>query len=429
MTNNLNNEDFLHFIWKQKLYNQNDLRTTDNQQLEIINPGEVNHDAGPDFFNAKIKINGILWAGNIEVHHDVNDWKLHNHHKDKAYDNVILHVVARGNGQTHRTNGEEIPVLLLTWSDKLWYSYLALRNQSDWLACSGKLADVNSFEWSFWKERMLVERLESRSMQIKEVLKATTSNWDETFYRILFRSFGFGVNSEPFELLARSIPLTVLLKYSDNVKIIEALLYGQAGFLNEAFYDDYLKDLKREYHFIRQKHQLCPLEKHIWKFLRLRPSNFPTIRISQLAHLIVKVKGLFGAFVNEENLDVILDLLDVDVSEYWEMHYLPDRKSEKIFKNLGISSKNLIIINTIIPYLFSYGKNTQNHVFEDRAMDWLNLLKPEKNAIISKWKANEILVKNAGDSQALIYLSNNYCKKKKCLHCNIGHKVLTIKAK
>ncbi len=427
MTNNPTNEDFLHFLWKQKLYNQNNLKTSCNQSLEIINPGELNTDSGPDFFNAKVKIGGILWVGNIEVHQDLNDWNLHKHNEDKAYDNVILHVVVHGKGKTFRTNGDQIPVFYITWPDELWSNYMELKSNDDWLACSGKINRMSPFELSFWIERMLIERLEQRSLQIKDILETTVSDWDETFYRILFRSFGFGVNSEPFELLARSIPLKVLLKYADNIKIIEAILFGQAGFLEEDFQDEYLINLKIEYLFIQQKHKLKRLEKYIWKFLRLRPSNFPTIRISQLAHLIMEVRGVFGSLINEEDINVIKDYLDVEVSEYWTRHYLPERKSEKILKKLGGGSKNLIIINTIIPYLFTYGKLTQNHVFEDRGLRWISELKPERNSIISHWEANEISVKNAGDSQALIYLSNNYCKKKKCLHCNVGHKVLTIK--
>ncbi|MCW3804005.1 DUF2851 family protein [Plebeiibacterium marinum] len=420
-------EEFLHYIWKHKLYNQKNLTTICNQSIEVISPGESNADAGPDFFNSKIKINGTLWAGNVEVHTDLMDWHVHKHDVDKAYDSVILHVVVNGTGETKRTNGEHIPVLKISWSDTIWQKYVSLTQKTDWLACCGKLAGISLFEKSMWMQRMLIERLEQRALQIQAMLKQTTSNWDETFYRLLFRSFGFGVNSDPFELLASSIPLTVLLKYTDDLNKIEALLLGQAGFLNQEFSDDVLVHLQNEYHFISRKHCLKSVDNHLWRFLRLRPSNFPTIRIAQLAALLFKIKGLFGELINEKDLNIVIHKLSVETSPYWETHYLLDKKSEKSSRKLGESSKNLIIINTLIPFLFAYGKVTQNHEFEERAFEWLNRMKPERNAIVDKWKDNEMLVKNAGDSQALIYLSKNYCKKNKCLLCNIGHKVLSIK--
>ncbi len=428
MTKHINQtEEFLHFIWKQKLFHQNNLKSNCNKNIEVINPGELNRDAGPDFFNAKIKIDGILWVGNIEVHQNIRDWNFHGHHLDKAYDNVILHVVSEGDGETFRTNGEQIPIVHLSWSGDLWDNYLELQEKSDWLSCKGKLKYINPIEFSFWKERMLIERLEQRSLQMKTFLEATKSNWDEVFYFLLFRSFGFGVNSEPFERLARSISLNVLLKYADNRMLIEAILFGQAGFLKEEYQDEYLKRLKQDYLFLKQKHQLNGLVKHDWKFLRLRPSNFPTIRLSQLADIICEIKGVFGRLVNAENLKEIKAYLNAEVSEYWETHYLPDQQSEKINKKLGDGSKNLIIINTIIPYLFLFGKFTNSHEVKDKAILWLDSMKPEQNSIVRRWEENEILIKSAGDSQALIYLSNNYCKKNKCLHCNIGHKVLTVK--
>ncbi len=428
MTNQIiQTEEFLYFIWKYRLFDQNNVKSNCNKSIEVINTGELNKNAGPDFFNAKVKIDGILWVGNVEVHQNIQDWKNHGHHQDEAYDNVILHVVADGDGQTFRTNGESIPVIKLSWPSNLWSNYLMLQNEDDWLSCNGKLIDVNPVELSFWKERMLIERLEQRSFQIKTFLETTTSSWDEVFYFLLFRGFGFGLNSEPFERLARSIPLTVLLKYSDNLKLIEAILFGQAGFLDGDFKDRYLIDLKREYHFIKQKHHLKGLEKYIWKFLRLRPSNFPTIRISQIASVIYRIGGMFGSLLNAENINEIKDYLSAEVSEYWESHYLPEKKSEKIIKKLGDSSKNLLIINTIIPYLFSFGKFTNNHIVKEKSLLWLESIKPERNSVTKRWEENEISIKNAGDSQALIYLSNNYCKKNKCLHCNIGHKVLTVK--
>ncbi len=420
-------EEFLHFVWKQRLFLQSNLRSYCNKSIEVINPGELNKDAGPDFFNAKVKIDGILWVGNVEIHQNLEEWKLHGHHLDKAYDNVVLHVVSEGEGDTCRTNGEKIPVVKLKWPESLWNNYEELQMKNDWLACSGMLHSISSIDFSFWKERMLIERLEQRSCLVKTFLEATNSNWDEVFYFLLFRSFGFGVNSEPFERLARSVPLTVLLKYADSRMLIESVLFGQAGFLDEEFQDEYLRELKREYLFLKKKHNLKTLDKHDWKFLRLRPSNFPTIRISQLAGIICEIKGVFGKLINAQDIKDIKLYLNAEVSGYWESHYLAEHPSEKINKKLGDSSKNLIIINTIIPYLFLFGKFTNSNEVKDKAILWLELMKPERNSIIRRWEENEISINSAGDSQALIYLSNNYCKKNKCLHCSIGHKVLTIK--
>ena len=420
-------EEFIHYIWQYKMFSPLDLQTECGQAVEVIHPGEPNTNAGPDFFNAKIKIGDTLWAGNVEVHIRASDWYAHNHQEDKAYDNVILHVVEENDAAIKRSNGSLIPILIIPCPLSLYNEYVRLKNSLHWLACAGKLDQINPFEISLWTQRMLVERLEQKMADIQRMLEQTTQNWDETFYRLLFRSFGFGVNGDPFELLAQTIPLKVLLKYSDSLQLLEALLFGQAGFLSGAFNDEYLETLTRDYRFLQQKHELVPLEAHLWKFLRLRPSNFPTIRIAQLAALLAKLKGVFGLITNNTNLKSIEQILDVGVSTYWQEHYVMKKESDRKDKFLGANSKNLIIINTIIPYLFAYGTLTGQQTFVKRAMDWLTELKAEKNAVLDKWKEQNVKISNAADSQALIYLSNNYCKQKKCLRCSIGHKVLTIK--
>ena len=403
------------------------LQTICGQVVEVIHPGEPNSNAGPDFFNAKIKIGDTLWAGNVEVHIRSSDWYEHRHQEDKAYDNVILHVVEDNDAAIKRTNGELIPVLKIPCPLNLYSEYVRLKSSDQWLACAGKLDQINPLEISLWMQRILVERLEHKMEDVQRILKQTTQNWDETFYRLLFRSFGFGVNGDPFELLAQTIPLKVLLKYSDNLQLLEALLFGQAGFLTGTFNDEYLETLSRDYRFLQQKHELVPIEAHLWKFLRLRPSNFPTIRIAQLAALLAKLKGVFGLITNNADLKNIEQILDVGVSAYWQEHYMMQKKSDKKDKSLGANSKDLIIINTIIPYLFAYGTLMGQQAFVIRAMDWLSELKAEKNAVLDKWREQNVKINNAADSQALIYLSNNYCKLKKCLRCSIGHKVLTIK--
>ena len=420
-------EEFLHYIWQHKMYKQNALYTEDGLSIEIIHPGEPNPNAGPDFFNAKIKIEETLWAGNVEIHKFASEWKEHRHYMDESYDNVILHVVDEVDAETISSAGRKIPVLKLNYSHDLHDNYIQLKNNKSWLACAEHLNNVSAFEISLWQQRMLVERLENKMKDVCRILNLTTQNWDETFYRMLFRSFGFGVNGDPFELLAQSIPLKVLLKYCSSQKKMEALLFGQAGFLDDFYEVEYLNVINREYQVLKEKHQLVPIENHLWKFLRLRPSNFPTIRISQLASLLLRLKGVFGQLINEPDIKKVDELLNVQVSAYWESHYTKSKESVKKEKKLGANSKKLIIINTIVPYLFAFGKITGAEEYEKRAFDWLSNLKPESNSIIERWKAHEISINNAGDSQALIYLSNNYCKPKKCLRCRIGHKVLAIK--
>ena len=420
-------EEFLQYIWQYKMYKHGALVTECGQQLEVIHPGEPNTNAGPDFFNAKIKIGETLWAGNVEVHKFASEWNEHKHQTDKAYDNVILHVVEQVDAETVNSAGQAIPILKMAFGEGLFASYLQLKNSKGWLACSAHLKAIDAFEVSLWMQRMLVERLEGKMHDVQRILNQTTQNWDETFYRVLFRSFGFGVNGDPFEMLAQSIPLKVLLKYCDSQKKVEALLFGQSGFLDDFYNEEYLNVINREYQVLKEKHRLVPIENHLWKFLRLRPSNFPTVRISQLASLLCSVKGVFGQIINEPDLKKVNKLLDVKVSEYWESHYTKGKKSAKKEKRLGANSKNLLIINTIVPYLFAFGRITGNEDFEKRAFEWLTKIRPESNSIIDKWKAHEICINNAGDSQALIYLSNNYCKPKKCLRCRIGHKVLAIK--
>ncbi len=419
-------EEFLHFIWQYKHYHACLLKTIEGEDVEVIHPGEPNSHAGPDFFNAKIKIGNTLWAGNVEVHISSSDWFMHEHHKDKSYDNVILHVVYIADEITCRTNGVPIPVCKLNFSDSLWGKYQELKDNRSWLLCADKLSQVGTFELRMWMQRMLIEKLEHKAGEIDRVLNGTVNDWDETFYRLLFRSFGFSVNGEPFEMLSQSLPLAILRKYADSPETVEALLFGQAGFLSYDQKDEYSTGLKKEYDFYKSKHSLRCIDNHLWKFLRLRPLNFPTIRISQLVNLLCKLQGRYDQFLKVKDLREVSELLDVEPSQYWQNHYRFGCNSKKAVKRLGQSSKNLIIINTIIPFLFTYARTNGDKELEEKSLGWLEFLKPEKNAILTEWKDNKICMKNAADSQALIYLSNNYCKKRKCLHCSIGHKVLTV---
>ncbi len=420
-------EEFLHYLWQYRKYLHGSMLTTNGKTIEVISPGEYNTNAGADFFNAKIKIDNTLWVGNVEIHVNASDWDLHQHQKDAAYNNVILHVVANNDKQIKNSNGQVIPTFEMKCPEWLKTEYSIFTKDFKEPVCFNKLDKIDTFELNMWFERMLIERLESKVDDIDKVLKQTVNDWDETFYRLLFRSFGFGINGDPFERLARSIPLNVVLQYSETSQLVEALLFGQSGFLNKKYSDDYMLQLVNDYKFLSNKHNLKPMDKSVWKYLRLRPYNFPTIRIAQLVQLIIKTKGRFGLLINQSDLKKLHKELNVGVSNYWKNHFVPDKKSITKDKKLSNNTINLIIINTIIPFLFAYGTKNSNQEYKKRAVEWLGQLPKEKNSIISMWAKTNVEIPNAAISQAIIYLYKNYCKQKKCLRCRIGHKALTIK--
>ncbi len=416
-------EEFLHHIWKFRLFNQLDLKTTANEVVEIIKVGEHNFDAGPDFFNAKVKVGNTLWAGNVEVHINASDWEKHNHQTDKAYNNIILHVVFNSDKQLFRTSGEEIPTIeIKELIDKKQYqNYINFKSNTDWIPCEKQIAAVPSLIINSTIDKLLLERLESKSKLITDSLALNKNNWEETFYQLLARNFGFKTNAEPFELLAKSIPSTVLGKHKSSLLQIEALLYGQAGFLNEHYEDEYLQRLQNEYIFLKHKYKLVSIEKHLWKFLRLRPVNFPTIRISQFANLIYTSSHLFSKIISTENYSDLKQYMNTDVSEYWQTHYIFDKSSKQKTKQLGSDAINNIIINTVVPFLFVYGKHKGEEKYIERALTYLEQTIGEKNAIITKWKQLTIKADTAYATQALLQLKNEYCTNKKCLNCSIGN--------
>ncbi|MFO8235623.1 MAG: DUF2851 family protein [Bacteroidales bacterium] len=420
-------EDFIHYLWKYKLYCKQNLFTESEEKVEIIENGWHNKDSGPDFFNAKIKIGETLWAGNVEIHKRSSDWYHHKHHLDKAYDNVILQVVLENNGQTKRTNGTVIPTLTLNFDDKLYNNYMKLLSNENWIPCEQELSYIDHFTINFWLDKLTIERLMNKYDEITGSLKTNNNNWETTFYHKLAKNFGFKVNSIPFELLAQSLPIEYLAKHKDNKFQIEALLFGQAGFLQgNMSNDEYYLKLCREYNYLKKKFNLRPINKHIWKFSKLRPSNFPTIRIAQFAEIIYNSKKLFSKILEAENIQYIHNLFDIKLSGYWTEHYTFQKASKtKKNKKLGKSAINTVIINTVIPFLFIYGERKNKQGYKNKALNFLNQLPPENNSIIKKWKKLNIIPESAYQSQALIQLKNIYCKNKKCLECQIGKKIIS----
>jgi hypothetical protein len=421
------NEDFLHHLWKFRLYNSIGLKTTVGEELQILKTGQHNTDGGPDFFNSQIKIGKTKWAGNVEVHLKSSDWKKHAHDKDGAYKNVILHVVYENDEDVFSSDGNKIAALELKdrFNPKIYENYLKLIESKEWIPCQKYISNVDRITITSWLERLLVERLESKTQLILDSLKLNRNNWEETFYQHLAKNFGFKTNAVPFELLVKSLQLNYLAKHKDHLLQIEALLYGQAGLLDKKFKDDYPNALKKEYAFLQKKYSLKPIDGSLWKFLRLRPGNFPTIRIAQFAQLIYKSSKLFSKILEQEDIEVIKSFFEVSTSDYWKSHFTFDKPSTNREKTLGNDSAAIIIINTIVPLIFAYGKQWQSAEHEERVLQMLEQLSPEKNSIIDNWNDLGIKAVNAADTQSLLQLKNEYCSKKKCLVCGIGSKIIS----
>ncbi len=419
-------EDFLHYIWKYKRFNSLRLFSQSKEKIEIINFGIHNTDAGPDFFNAKVKINDTIWAGNVEIHTNSSDWVKHKHQSDKAYDNVILHVVYYNDAVINDKEGNAIPTLELKGliDEVLVDKYNTLIQSKDWIPCGKQIKTVDDFTLNSWINRLAIERLERKSNEIEETLKTNRNNWEESFYQYLFKYFGLKVNAQPFELLAKNIELKIIEKHND-LFTIEALLYGQAGYLDEDIEDRYHNRLKKEYHFLKSKFGLTPLDKSLWKLLRLRPGNFPTIRIAQLANLLNKHARLFSKIIEADSVLDLQQLFYVQASEYWDSHYqFGAAVKESKIKKFGINTVNNIIINVIVPFTFVYGKAKQDENLIDKSINFLENIKAENNSTIKKWKELGVKSSNALYSQSLLELKNDYCSQKKCLNCSIGNQII-----
>jgi hypothetical protein len=422
-------EEFLHFIWENRLFNAHNLETVSGESVEIIQTGRKNTNSGPDFFNAKIKIDDTIWAGNIEIHKKASDWEKHNHDKDKAYENVVLHVVEEADMQISRTNGTQIPTLQLSWPEHFTLNYQKLLEAKTWIPCEEQFHHIDPVALRLGFNRLMIERLEHKTIEIEKQLAQNNNNWNETFYQLLARMFGFKVNAMPFEMLAKSIPLQILSKHKNSLFQLEALLFGTSGLLNEELLgDDYFIKLREEYSFLYKKYNLKTVEPHLWKFMRLRPGNFPTIRISQLAALIHRSQGLFSKIIETVRIEELKKLFNVRASDYWNDHYrFNNPSSQKRMKELGENSINILVINVIVPFLFVYGEKQNQHNLKNRALDFLEKLPSENNSIIKKWGKLGVKPRSAFESQALIWLKNSYCVPKKCLNCQIGNKLVKIK--
>jgi hypothetical protein len=419
-------EDFLQFVWKQKLFRQDKLFTTDGKPVKIITTGQQNFDSGPDFFNARIQIGDTVWAGNIEIHQKSSHWYLHRHESDAAFENVILHVVELDDVPV-RIKNHDLPTLEITWPDDIRDNFEQLLSSEKWIACEEKFASHDPILLRFWFSPLMIERLESKTSEMLGLLAWNKNSWNETFYQLLARNFGMKTNALPFELLAKSLPLQILTKHKNDVFQLEALLFGQAGLLSESIPgDNYYSALCTEYKYLAKKYNLAGIETHLWKYLRLRPVNFPGIRIAQLAKLINQSTSLFSRIIETENLSELQQLFQVNASEYWDNHYhFNTISAENKSKVLGLAAINNLIINAIVPLMFVYGDQHLDQKLKDKALQFLEQLPLESNHIIGKFKELGVDSRNAFETQALIQLKNKYCIPKKCLNCQLGAKFIS----
>ncbi len=420
-------ETLLHFIWKYKLFDTSHLFTQTGEPLVIIQSGIHNFDAGPDFLNARIRIGNTVWAGHVELHINDSDWEQHGHHKDSAYDTVVLHVVYH-EPKKYKTNpkGETIPTLVLQkyMDAQVLERYHFLMLSKAWIPCESFLPKLNPVVLSNFRERLLIERLEDKNNHIQELLKRTKNDWEQVTYQLLARYFGSSVNREAFESLALSLPITVLSKYQGNSLKIEAMLFGQSGLLDSELLEEYPRQLRAEFNYLKRLHQLTPLHSSGFKFLRLRPSNFPTLRLAQLAAILAEDTKLFSKIITSSSIAALHHLFDVKPSSYWHSHYLFDKASEKVKWHIGKDMKNTLLINVVAPLLFCYGKYKDEEEYCDKALALLEDASAERNSIINGWQALGVRCTNASQTQSMIQLKKEYCDKHKCLHCAVGISLL-----
>ena len=421
------NEDFLHYIWKWRLLIDRNLHCTSAEALSIDDPGVLNTNAGPDFSFAKLRIGTTAWIGNIEIHYHSSDWLLHNHHHDQSYDSVILHAVYIDDFAIYRTDGTLIPVLILKGlvPEERIKSYLSLIAETNPFPCSRQINKVDSHTISQMVDKVIHERLEEKFAEVTAKLLLNHNNWDETFYYVMLKNFGFKINAVPFEMLADALPSSILIKHRDDPLQLAALLFGQAGFLSMAFKDKYPQQLRAEYDFLRKKYNLHPIPRSLWKFLRMRPQNFPTRRIAQLAALLLHKHHFLSLIIERTELKEFYALFKpAEINDYWKDHFRFDRTVNNTHLQFGRKSIENLIINSVCTILYSYGKSLNMSSLVEKAFSLLRRIPAERNAITEKYTEAGLCVKTAYESQSVLHLNKNYCIQKKCLNCIIGIKIL-----
>ena len=421
-------EKLLQFIWQFQYFNKSNLFTTLDKPIIILVPGHINFNQGPDFTDAKIKSGETIWVGNIEIHIHSSDWNLHKHSNDKNYNNIILHVVWVHDMEIQDINGVILPTLELRnlVSKVLLNRYEELMQSSLYIPCQMQITLIDELVLSKWKERLVIERLIRRTKVIDNLLSENNTHWEETFWWLLARNFGITVNSDCFEKIARSIPLHILSNHKDQIHKLEAILFGQASLLDQKFNEAYPIMLQKEYNYYKKKYNLQKIPLHLF-FLRMRPANFPSLRLAQLAMLLSKSSHLFSKIKDALSIKQVINILEVTANDYWHYHYRFDEPGTYKKKAIGAHMINNIIINTIVPVLFAYGCHHNDNRYKEKAVHWLEQIEGEKNAIIKGFQEIGLTNKNAFTSQALIEMKSFYCDAKRCLECSIGNALLNNK--
>lgn len=427
-------ELLLHYIWKHKMFPLRELRTDGGDTVEVIDPGLHNTDAGPDFFNAKVRIGGTLWVGNVEIHNRSSDWYMHGHCNDKAYDNVVLHVASVIDTEVVTSGGVIVPQLQLDVPETVARNYHELLTTEKYPPCYKMIPALPRLKTHGWMSALRIERLEQKTDAIKERVRLCGGSWEGALFVTLARNYGFGVNGSAFETWAKAVPLGNAAHHRDDLFQTEALFMGQAGLLDEryipepyrkeAMKEGYFTRLRNEYKYLAHKFSLKPMDASLWKFLRLRPQSFPHIRLSQIATLYCSRRAELGRLVECKTAEDVRELMRTNVSPYWETHYTFGSKSPKKVKSLSKQSLDLLVINTAAPMLFAYGRHRGDNGLCERAADFLEHLKAENNNIVRMWKQCGLDVATAGDSQALIQLKTTYCDRKDCLRCRFGYEYM-----
>lgn len=425
-------EAFLQYVWQHRLL-EGGLTTTDGQPVVVERAGELNRDAGPDFLDARLMIGGLRWAGNVEVHIRASDWNQHQHSLDKNYNNVILHVVYVHDADVVLENGKCVPTLEIVNAipDNVWNNYDALMRSAEKneIPCASHLSSIPDIIFTAGQDRLLVERLQRKSDYVSRILKSTHGSWEQTCYQMTARYFGGRINAFPFELLSKITPLSVIAKIKDNPFRVESLLFGQAGLLAEELTDEYPSAMRREYAYMSAAYHLTPMAGHLWKFFRVRPASFPTIRISQFASLLSHSSNLFSKFLETTDIKTLRSFFDVQVSDYWLSHYSFDKplsgKAKAVsVRGIGNDMVDILLINAWLPLLFQYGVEHGDDRRKEQALSLLRQIPAECNRVTRLWQAEGIEAQNAADTQALLQRYNEYCSKKRCLDCSLAFRLI-----
>lgn len=424
-------ERLMQYVWQHRLLESTDMVTVDGRKVTVIDPGRLNTDAGPDFFNAKVKIGEHLWAGDVEVHVRASDWHRHRHDGDKAYDSVVLHVVDRDDAQICRSNGEVIPQMRMSCSPEFHRRYHELVDRADIdLPCAREIRGLSPLHLADWITSLAYERLYSKVDHIENLMRQYAGDWEQTCYVILARALGFSTNSEPMERLAMSLPLHFLRKHSDSDVAIEALMFGQGGFLEKAFVTDpYMEMLQKEHRFFAHKFSLKPLQPLGWKMARMRPHNFPHRRIALLARLIANDSRLVSRIIKADGLEELRKMFNEPLTGYWATHFTFGPGSERTYECLSRNSVDILLINVAAPLMMAYGIRHGDEALCGRAVELLQEIPAESNSIVTLFLNAGMACKDAFTSQALIHLRRNYCQTRKCLYCRLGHRLLAMKAR